>query len=153
MPGPTEQSTPQISRYNRKTKTRDEMDCPNIIREYNAHMGGVNLMDGLLGRYHIHMRTTKWSNQIFYHLLDMAMVNAYLLYRHIHLGDEYVGKFELPEFRLEVVDAHCGIVSVPDARAKKAVGRPRKEYHFSSSSFKSNQKDVLAANERSGRSI
>ncbi|XP_045463751.1 piggyBac transposable element-derived protein 3-like [Harmonia axyridis] len=47
----------KIARYDRVQKKRIEVDCPTIIREYNAHMGGVDLMDGLIGRYRIKMKT------------------------------------------------------------------------------------------------
>lgn len=40
-------------RFDRTTKTQVEVDCPYIIKEYNRHMGGVDLMDGLIGRYHL----------------------------------------------------------------------------------------------------
>lgn len=50
--------------------------CPQIIRKYNRHMKGVDLMDGLLGRYHIRMKTRKWTNRIFFHLIDV--VNSYI---------------------------------------------------------------------------
>jgi len=44
-------------------------------------MGGVNLMDGLIGRYKIRLMTRKWTSKVFFHLLDVAMVNAYILYQ------------------------------------------------------------------------
>lgn len=37
-------------RYDRKSKRQIKVDCPQIIREYNSHMGGVDLMDSLMGR-------------------------------------------------------------------------------------------------------
>lgn len=81
-------------------------------------MGGVDLMDGLLGRYHIRMKTRKWTNRIFYHLIDVAMVNAYILYHRIQAGRP---KIELPIFRTQVAEALslCGIVP-----QKRPVGRP-----------------------------
>ncbi|KAM8718230.1 hypothetical protein ACLKA7_000932 [Drosophila subpalustris] len=56
-----------------------------IIKEYNHHMGGVDLMDGLIGRYHIRMKARKWTNRIFFHLLDMAMVKAHVLYYRLQI--------------------------------------------------------------------
>lgn len=53
---PSEHRT-KASRYDRKAKQRIEVDCPQIIREYNSHMGGVDLMDGLMGRYHIRIKS------------------------------------------------------------------------------------------------
>ncbi|KAH8325447.1 hypothetical protein KR074_003062, partial [Drosophila pseudoananassae] len=77
-----------------------EVDCPQIIREYNAHMGGVDLMDGLMGRYHIRAKTQDAMTGIFYHLVDMAATNAYVLYRRIKKENKSTDKLlELPEFR------------------------------------------------------
>lgn len=42
-----------VSRYDRKKKEHEKVDCPQIYREYNNEMGRVHLMDGLMGRYHI----------------------------------------------------------------------------------------------------
>lgn len=78
---PLRNDIPKASRYDHAQKKRIEIECPNIIHQYNAHMDGVDLMDGLLGRYHIRMKTVKWMSRFFYHVLDLAMVNAYLLYR------------------------------------------------------------------------
>ncbi|XP_055918622.1 piggyBac transposable element-derived protein 4-like [Eupeodes corollae] len=110
-PGPS-----TSSRWDRKTKQKIEIDCPFIIKEYNRHMGGVDLMDGLLGRYHIRMKTRKWTNRIFFHLLDVAMVNAYILY---HRSNKEV-TIELPNFRSEVAETLC-IISTD---SKKPRGRP-----------------------------
>lgn len=111
-----ESRSAKVVRYDRKNKEFIEVDCPNVIKEYNCHMGGVDLMDGLLGRYHIRLKTKSASLRIFYHLIDMAMVNSYLLHRRIH------GKiFELPEFREEVAEVLCHFQQPIE---KKSVGRP-----------------------------
>lgn len=104
----------KATRFDRSTKKYVEIDCPAIIREYNYHMGGVDLMDGLLGRYHIRLKTSKWTLRLFYHLIDMAMVNAYLLYKRIHKESP-----SLPVFRAQVAAVLCVNEGV-----KKRPGRP-----------------------------
>lgn len=98
----------KASRWDRTKKEKIEIDCPAIIHEYNKHMGGVDLMDGLIGRYRIRMKTRKWTTRIFFHLLDVAMVNAYLLYHRLHQDTD----IELPDFRTEVAEYLC-LASVP----------------------------------------
>ncbi|XP_053969881.1 piggyBac transposable element-derived protein 2-like [Anastrepha ludens] len=68
-------------RYNRNRKQYEYVSCSNIVKEYNRHMGGVDLMDSLIGRYKIRMKTGKWPSRIFHHVIDLAIVNAYVLYR------------------------------------------------------------------------
>lgn len=114
----TKIQTNTVTRWDKKKKQHYEIDCPNIIKEYNRHMGGVDLMDGLLGRYHIRMKTRKWTSRIFYHLIDVAMVNSYILYHRLH---PEMGKLNLPLFRTEVAESLCKHKTVTN---KKAVGRP-----------------------------
>jgi len=75
-----------ISKVKRFSKTENkfiEIDCPNIVSVYNKHMGGVDLLDSLLGRQKIKIRSCKWYLRIFYHLLDVTVVNSWLLHKPI----------------------------------------------------------------------
>lgn len=66
-----------ISRFSKKEKKMTYIDCPSVIKVYNKHMGGVDLLDSLLGRHKIKMRSRKWYMRLFYHLLDMTVVNSW----------------------------------------------------------------------------
>lgn len=89
-------------------------------------MGGVDLMDGLMGRYHIRIKTRNIMVRIFYHFLDMAATNAYILYRRAteeRWNDPSNDSSEtklltLPQFREKIA---AGLVAYSD---KRAVGRP-----------------------------
>lgn len=108
----------KATRWDKKERQHYEIECPYIIKEYNKHMGGVDLMDGLLGRYHIRMKTRKWPNRIFFHLIDVAMVNAYILYHRIHQTKENI---QLQLFRSEVAESLCKFETVVE---KRSIGRP-----------------------------
>ena len=43
-------------------------------------MGGVDLVDMLIALYKIPGKTKRWYQKIFWHLVDIAKVNAWLLY-------------------------------------------------------------------------
>lgn len=84
-------------------------------------------MDGLMGRYHIRAKTTNIMTRLFYHFIDMAATNAYILYHRIaaqkklhpdYLQLEKEKLLELPEFRCELAE---GLVAWS---AKKPTGRP-----------------------------
>jgi len=60
-----------------------EIDCPLIVNVYNKHMGGIDLLDSLLGQQKIKIRSRKWYLRIFYHLLDVTVVNSWLLHKRI----------------------------------------------------------------------
>lgn len=83
--------------------------CPNVVIEYNKHMGGVDLMDSLLGRYKIVMRSRKWYMRIFYHLLDLSIINAWLLYLRVNKDNKEKSKMKLLEFRLDLAETLCRI--------------------------------------------
>lgn len=116
----------KATRYDRKKKLFIEVDCPQIIREYNSHMGGVDLMDGLMGRYHIRAKTRNAMVRLFYHFIDMAAVNAYILYRRSYAEKRndsscsLIGTklLQLPQFREQIA---AGLVSRVQ---KRGAGRP-----------------------------
>jgi len=41
----------KIIRFDRSQKTNIEVNCPMLIKEYNKHMGGVDLLNSHIGRY------------------------------------------------------------------------------------------------------
>ena len=56
-----------INRWSAKDKAITNVSCPNIIHQYNRHMGCVDLCDMLMALYGINVDTKK---MVFsYHLL------------------------------------------------------------------------------------
>lgn len=106
-----------IERYDKAEKKKISIDCPKIVKEYNAHMGDVDLMDSFLGRYRIKVKTRKWYIRIFYHLLDVAIINSWVLYKSVETkkGLEPRKLMNLAEFRTELADVQrtYGAVSEP----------------------------------------
>lgn len=69
------------SRYSQTEKKRIELPQPQIIKQYNKNMGGTDLMDNHINTYRISIRGKKWWHCIFTWLFDVAMSNAWLIYR------------------------------------------------------------------------
>lgn len=98
----------KVSRYDRKLNKRIEVDCPHIIKVYNTHMGGVDLLDGLLGRHKIKMRSRKWYMRLFHHLLDVTIVNSWLLHKRIQKQkSDNNNILPLMEFREQLALSMC----------------------------------------------
>lgn len=109
-----------VRRYNRTTKKHEMIQCPHVIREYNKHMGGVDLLDSLVGRYKIIMRTKKWYFRLFYHLMDLTVINAWIMYTRIAKNDPSLKPLSLAEFRIELGETLCKI----DSNQQRKRGRP-----------------------------
>ena len=49
-----------------------------VTEDYKAHMGYVDKSDRMVNIYGIARRTWKWTNKLFFHLTDMAILNDFL---------------------------------------------------------------------------
>lgn len=90
-----------IERYDKREKKRVSVPCPNVIKVYNTHMGGVDIADMLTALYRIHMKTRRWYMSIFAQLLDIALNNSWLLHRRdcLQLSEK---KMPLKKFRTQI---------------------------------------------------
>ncbi|XP_023301464.2 piggyBac transposable element-derived protein 3-like [Lucilia cuprina] len=114
----TPKDTPTIERYNKKKKEMESIQCPNIVHEYNKYMGGVDLLDSSLGRSHIRIKSRKWTSRLIYHMCDIAIINAWILYKRHHVETNNVEPQKvLHEFVSEV--AHCLTKSGTEIRMGK----------------------------------
>ena len=67
--------------YNKGKHGRVEIDQPNSISVYNKTMGGVDRMDQNTGAYMINIGSKKWWWPLFRFRVDLAVNNAFQLYR------------------------------------------------------------------------
>jgi len=73
---------------------------PKMITDYNKYMGGVDRMDQMLVYYSIGRKTIKWYKRIFWRIIDLTLVNAYVLYSICHPDRMMKHK----AFRLQLAD-------------------------------------------------
>jgi len=91
---------------------------PAIVADYNRHMGHVDNTDRMANSYTASCQTWKWTKKLFFHLLDLAIVNSYLL-----LSSCGGKKISHRDFRLTLIRemlAHSGY----EPRPSMPVGRP-----------------------------
>ena len=53
---------------------------PQIVADYNRHVGYVDMGDRMATSYSIKRHTWKWTKKFFFHLFDMAILNSYILF-------------------------------------------------------------------------
>lgn len=107
-----------VKRYDKKAKKEVIIPCPKIISDYNAHMGGVDLMDSFLGRYRIRVKSRKWYLRLFYHLLDLTVINSWILYKKSN--DSHGKTMSLADFRSELAETLCAYKKTAELKR----GRP-----------------------------
>ena len=57
---------------------------PIMIDQYNQFMGGVDRCDQYLASYSMQRKTKKWWKKIFYRLIELSVINAYILFCHFN---------------------------------------------------------------------
>ena len=78
------------------------LPCPTIIIDYNQYMGGVDLMDQHLSYYSLTTRRTlKWWKKVFWRLIDISIVNAWIIFRHNNADSDIKSH---REFRLKLIE-------------------------------------------------
>ena len=65
-----------VRRWSRAEGRQITVSQPAMIGKYNNNIGGVDRMDQNISVYRISIRSRKW-----WWLLDVAMLNAWLIYR------------------------------------------------------------------------
>ncbi|MBN3313128.1 HORM1 protein, partial [Atractosteus spatula] len=84
------------------TAEKISVPCPQIVAEYNHHMGGMDLADMMIALYRTPAKSHRWYLCIFWQLMDIAVNNAWLLYRRDATTVGPVKLRKLKAFRLDV---------------------------------------------------
>ncbi|XP_062586678.1 piggyBac transposable element-derived protein 4-like [Saccostrea cucullata] len=92
-----------MSVLNKRDRTTNEYIAkPTCIVEYISQMGGVDLSDQI-SQYDTCLRkTTKWYKKLFFHLFNLCVVNAYLLYRKFNNDEK---KLDSHGFKMAIATA------------------------------------------------
>jgi hypothetical protein len=115
----------EVRRFDKKKREYTNISIPNIVSTYNKHMGGVDLHDQMMSYYRMSFRSKKYYLRLIFHMLDMAVVNSWLLRRRVEkkLNTPYRHLTSLCEFKLNLADS---LMFVGQDVVKKR-GRPTEE--------------------------
>ena len=87
-----------LRRYSKEHKKRIQIQCPNVVYEYNKNMGGVDKSNYLVSLYRLKYKSRKWYMPIFFYYIDICLTNAWLVYRKKQTNISY------KIFRMRVAD-------------------------------------------------
>ena len=76
-----------VKRFCYSAKKKVDIEQPNIIREYNKSMGGVDRIDRNIAAYIINLRSKKWWRPLFRFVIDVSVNDAFQLYRMKEVED------------------------------------------------------------------
>ena len=105
----------EAERWDKKEGKKVKISCPEIIKEYNRFMGGVDLLDSLTSLYKYTIKSRRWYMYLFYHTIIIAVVNSWLWYKR-QAKLLKVKPVKLSVFLLDIAEA---LIMV-----KRPVGRP-----------------------------
>ena len=77
---------------------------PQSIVNYNMHMGGVDLADQLRSYYKVGRPCKKWWRYIFWFLLDVTLVNAWVIFQASTHNPPMRRNYDQLAFRVELAE-------------------------------------------------
>ncbi|CAK6983471.1 piggyBac transposable element-derived protein 2-like [Scomber scombrus] len=111
-------------RWQKKDKIMISIQRPFSVGLYNQHMGWVDLVDQFVAMYPHRRRNKRWYIRVFFHFLDVTIVNAWRLY--LMSGLE---KMNLLIFKASVARALINVGSLQQSRRGRPSGTPPPAKH------------------------
>lgn len=78
-----------LSTMHNDTSVNSETKKPEVIHFYNSTKGGVDTVDQMCGNYLVSRRTRRWPLSIFFQLLNIAVINANILYNNTQIEKKH----------------------------------------------------------------
>lgn len=76
------ESVVTVSKRPKGCQDKQPLPCPSVIADYNQYMSRVDLTDQHLAYYTMtNRRTLKWWKKVFWRLIDISIVNAWIIFR------------------------------------------------------------------------
>lgn len=104
----------------RVMELKKNVKSPLAVKDYNTFMGGVDLADRYRMLYDVNRKSKKWWHRLFFALLDICFVNAYVIYTQIF------DKLPLLDFRRSLSLGLIVMNSLSTSKTKKNSSAPLK---------------------------
>lgn len=80
-------------------KSKEPIKKPAPVVDYNANMGAIDRSDMMLSSTECARKTIKWYKKLFFHMVDLALLNAHALYLTQNTEKEALADFQLKVIR------------------------------------------------------
>jgi hypothetical protein len=117
----------EVKRYSKDERKKINVESPQIIKQYNTHMGGVDLADMLVALYKVPFKSRRWYLGIFGQMIDIAVNNAWLQYRRDHESLGLPNHDRLKQFRLNLASALISNKKLTKIRKSDFAKQPKKK--------------------------
>lgn len=110
----------KVQRWVKECKAKDSVSQPHVFKSYSAYMGGVDKHDWWISKYATTIRAKKWYWPIFIRIVDMAVVNAHIIYNLINSDNEKPAtEMDLLSFRRAICRSYLKIPTNRQQPGKK----------------------------------
>ncbi|RWS19782.1 piggyBac transposable element-derived protein 3-like protein [Leptotrombidium deliense] len=96
-------------------------------------MGGVDLLNQMIAKYGISIKSRKWTLRVIFYFLDFAITNAWIHHREDSKANE-MKPLDLLQYRIHIANSLCEL-------NKKSVGRPKVTKEISSDTSETSDDD------------
>lgn len=85
-----------VTSVKRKDKTgkKEDVPCPTILVDYNAHMNSVDKLDQMKSTYELDRKSRKWWHRIVFYFFDICVVNSFVIYKKLELPPKTMKDFK-----------------------------------------------------------
>ena len=111
--------------WSRADNAKIELSQPDSIQVYNQHMGGVDLLDQMVGRYPPNLHTRKWWLRVFHQGIQILMNQGWRFWQ-LKVGE----KTPFRKFLMEFVEHTVKVFGISRTRIKPGLANPNKASKF-----------------------
>ena len=77
----TTETSENVATGRRDFHTNEEKMRPSVVKVYDEKMGAVDRNNQMIENYKLCLKTMKWWKKLFFHMINIAIVNSYILYK------------------------------------------------------------------------
>ena len=125
---------------------------PSVVANYNVHMIGVDGMDQLTSYYSFTHKTVKWWRKVFFWMVEVALVNTYIIHKKLQQSIEMPAKSHITLRREILIELCKPLMQLPKPPRRissdHSLERLQNKQHFSEKHSK--RKDCRVCSARDG---